>query len=452
MRIRKLPAAPNAHNSLQIEWVTVDSLRRNPHNPRTHSARQIRLLALSIEAFGFVVPAIIDGEGIVLAGHARLIAAEQLGLVQVPAIRVSNLSQEQMKAFVVADNRLAEIAAWDRQLLGKVLDQLAAIDLDFSIEATGFTMGEIDLIIEGLAAETETEDEEELIEPVSGPPASKNGDLWHLGHHRVFCGNSLEPAAFEILMQGERAHAVFADPPYNVRIQGHASGKGRIRHREFAMASGEMSELEFTSFLMTSLEHLVENSVDGSLHFLCMDWRHLIYLLMAGRKYYSEIKNLCVWVKDNPGMGSLYRSQHELIAVFKNGAEPHRNNVELGRFGRNRSNVWQYPGANTFSRSGDEGNLLAIHPTVKPVALVADAIMDCTSRGDLVLDTFLGSGTTLIAADRIGRRCYGIELDPLYVDTAIRRWQRQTGERATLEGSDRTFDEIAAEIEADNER
>jgi hypothetical protein len=214
------------------------------------------------------------------------------------------------------------------------------------------------------------------------------------------------------------------------------------------MAAGEMDEAEFTGFLTEALGHLAAYSRDGSLHFICMDWRHMGELLAAGKRTYTEIKNLCVWTKDNPGMGSLYRSQHELVFVFKHGREPHRNHIQLGRYGRNRSNVWNYPGVNSFSRSGPEGNLLALHPTVKPVALVADALRDCSGRGEIVLDGFLGSGTTLIAAERTGRVCHGLELDPLYVDTAIRRWQILTGQHAHHAGSDRRFDDLAAEIGA----
>jgi DNA modification methylase len=246
-------------------------------------------------------------------------------------------------------------------------------------------------------------------------------------------------------MGEERAAMVITDPPYNVPIDGHATGLGAIRHRSFAMAAGEMSRPAFAVFLATSLRHLAAFSADGALLYVCIDWRHIGELLAAGREAYDEPKNLCVWVKDNGGMGSLYRSQHEFVFVFKNGRGRHRNNVQLGQFGRNRSNVWHYPGVNSFSRKTDEGDLLALHPTVKPVALVADAMLDCTARGDLVLDGFLGSGTTLIAAERSGRRCYGLELDAGYVDTAIRRWQALTGETAM---SGRSFDDLAAETEA----
>jgi DNA modification methylase len=246
-------------------------------------------------------------------------------------------------------------------------------------------------------------------------------------------------------MQGVRAQVVFTDPPYNVPIAGFVSGKGRVRHREFPMASGEMTTARFTRFLTTVLQLLARHSTAGSLHFLCMDWRHQFELLTAAEAVYSELKNLCVWVKDNAGMGSLYRSQHELIFVFKNGKAPHRNNVELGQHGRNRTNVWHYPHVGNFGRIGEEGNLAALHPTVKPVGLIADAILDCCARGDVVLDPFLGSGSTLIAAERVGRPCYGIELDPLYVDTAIRRWQHFTGESAVHAAARKRFDYLAAE-------
>ncbi len=247
-------------------------------------------------------------------------------------------------------------------------------------------------------------------------------------------------------MDGARAQMVFTDPPFNVPIQGHAGGTSAIKHREFAMAAGEMTASEFTAFLRTAFERLVEASIDGSIHFICMDWRHMAELLTAGQASGVELKNLCVWAKDNAGMGSLYRSQHELVFVFKAGRAPHRNNVELGRHGRHRSNLWSYPGVNSFSgRGGEEGGLLALHPTVKPVAMVVDAILDCTARGDLVLDPFLGSGTTLVAAERVGRRCRALELDPLYVDTAVRRWQALTGDAARHAASGRAFDEMAEE-------
>jgi DNA modification methylase len=306
---------------------------------------------------------------------------------------------------------------------------------------TGFEIAEIDLLIEGVDARTEPEDE--LAEPPAGPPVCRLGDLWQLGRHRILCGSALDQAAYQVLMGDDRAAAVLTDPPYNVPIEGHVSGLGAIHHREFAMASGEMDEAEFTAFLARAFGLLADFSRDGSLHYICMDWRHSRELLAATQAVYSEWKNLCVWAKDNAGMGSLYRSQHELVFVFKKGRAKHCNNVQLGKHGRSRSNLWSYPGIRSLSRASEEGNLLALHPTVKPIRLFADAVLDCTAREEIVLDPFLGSGTTLLAAERTDRACRGLELDPLYVDTAIRRWQAYTGDDALLVGTGRGFNERA---------
>jgi DNA modification methylase len=352
---------------------------------------------------------------------------------------------------MIADNRLAEQASWDEKLLAEQLKELFDVELDFDLEATGFEIGEIDVLIEGVSPEVKRNSDPADDLPETKPVGvTRAGDLWLVGPHRIYCGNSLNPESYSALMGSRRAAMVFTDPPFNVKIDGHATGLGTIRHRNFQMASGEMTEAEFTDFLAQVMQRCAFHSVDGSLHYAFMDWRHMRELLAAGKQVYSELKNVCVWVKDNGGMGSLYRSQHELIFVFKSGKESHRNNVQLGQYGRYRTNVWHYPGVNSFSRSTDEGNLLELHPTVKPVALVADAIMDCTSRRDIVLDPFLGSGTTVIAAERTGRVCYGIELDAQYVDTIVRRWQAFTGQSATHESSGRAFTEL--EKEAGNER
>ncbi len=416
---------------LRIERVRIGQLKPDSRNPRLHSERQIKQIAGSIKAFGFNVPVLADQDGNLLAGHGRVHAARRLGLREIPVIRLEHLTPEQARAFSIADNRLSETSTWDDRLLAEVFRDLASVELDFDLEATGFTMGEIDLRIEGLSLSTANNPD-----PADEPPAaldqtpvSRPGDLWQLGRHRLFCGNALDQPAF-------------TDPPYNVPIAGHVSGKGRMRHREFLMASGQLTPAQFTRFLATALELLVRYSAPGSLHYVCMDWRHQHELLTAGLGIYAELKNMCVWVKDNAGMGSLYRSQHELIFVFKNGRTPHRNNVELGQHGRNRTNVWHYPSLNNFGRNGEEGNLAVLHPTVKPVALIADAILDCSARGDLVLDPFLGSGSTLLAAERVGRLCRGIELDPLYVDAAIRRWQRFTGESAINATRGNRFDDL----------
>jgi DNA modification methylase len=375
---------------LQVIYRPIGELKPDPANPRLHAKKQIRQIANSVRTFGFNVPVLTDADLNVIAGHGRLLAGHELGMTEVPTLCLEHLTPAQIRAFMIADNRLTEIARWDDQLLGEQLKDLSLIGLDFDIEVTGFEMGEIDLRIASLEDEPDPTDDpaDAIPELPVRPPLSKIGDLWHLGRHRVLCGNALEPADFAVLMGEERAAVAFTDPPYNVPVDGHASGLGAIHHRPFPMASGEMDKAAFTAFLSQACQNLAALSADGSIHFICMDWRHLDELLAAGRAAYGELKNLCVWVKDNGGMGSLYRSQHELVLVFKHGRNGHRNNVQLGQFGRNRSNVWHYPGANSFARGGEEGNLLALHPTVKPVAMVADALLDCSARGDIVLDPF----------------------------------------------------------------
>jgi DNA modification methylase len=356
------------------------------------------------------------------------------------------LSEAQKTAFAIADNQLAAIAKWNDPVLAEQLRALSIINLDFDIEVTGFEPAEIDLRIESLNLDVDESDPADILPAAPiGEPVSHLGDVWTLGRHRLLCGDALDTVAYTTLMRGKKADMIFTDSPYNVKIDGHANGLGANRHREFAMASGEMTYGEFQSFLLNTCLLLARHSSDGSIHFFCMDWRHSGELLAAGHAVYSEHKNTCVWVKSNAGMGSLYRSQHEFVFVFKNGQAPHRNNVQLGRFGRYRSNVWNYPGANSMGRGTEEGNLLALHPTAKPVKLVADAILDCSARGDLVLDPFMGSGTTLMAAERVGRRCYGIEIDPLYIDTIIRRWQAQTGDDAVHEATGRRFNDMITE-------
>jgi DNA modification methylase len=450
--LRSREHSSQASLQLAIIYRRLDELKPDPANPRRHSKKQVRQIANSIGAFGLNVPILIDHEGKVIAGHGRLLACGELGITEVPTLCLNHLTPTQARAFMIADNRLSEIAVWDDQLLAQQLKDLSLLGLDFSIEVIGFEMAEIDLRIASLDDLPEmTDDPADVVpEVAAGPPLSKIGDLWLLGRHRVLCGNALDPGTFAALMGEECAAMAFADAPYNVRIDGHASGLGAVHHRPFPMASGEMDRTEFTAFLAAAFRNLAAFSVDGALHFICMDWRHAEELLAAGRGVYGELKNLCIWVKDNAGMGSLYRSQHELVFVFKHGRQGHRNNVQLGQFGRNRSNVWRYPGANSFGRCGEEGNLSALHPTVKPVAMVADAILDCSARGDIVLDAFLGSGTTVIAAERTGRRCYGVELDPAYVDTIVRRWQALTGGSARHAANGRSFDDLACEAEAAN--
>lgn len=432
---------------LQIEYRDPGDLVFDQRNPRQHSPKQVRQIADSIREFGFVTPIIADDKGHIVAGGGRYLAAKQLGLLEVPVIALRHLSAAQLKAFKLADNKLAQNAHWDERLLGEAFVELKALDIDFDLEITGFDAPEIDLLIQNLDQSPFPEEEQGSI---TGVPVCQLGDLWLAGDHRILCGDATLEETFQTLMQDTPARLVFADPPYNVAIRGHVSGNGKVQHREFAHASGEMSAEAFMRFLTRCFQLLADFSTDGSIHFTCIDWRHAKDLQIAGEQVYSELKNINVWVKDKAGMGSLYRSQHELIFVFKSGTATHINNIGLGKYGRNRSNVWNYPSASTLARKGDD--LLALHPTAKPVTMVMDAILDCSNRYDIVLDSFLGSGTTLMAAERTGRRCHGIELDPLYVDTAIRRWQNLTGRDARRALDNKTFREIEAEKEKQDEK
>lgn len=399
-------------------------LRPNRSNARTHSPKQISQIARSITAFGFNNPVLIDASDEIIAGHGRVLAAIELGIASVPTVRLEHLNAAQKRAYVIADNRLAELAGWDKETLALELQGLAEIDLGFELTDIGFEVAEIDLLVKPDDDQREAQ-EPPLPEPGCLPSIARRGDIWLLGEHRVFCGDALDPASYQALLGRERAQMVFTDPPYNVPVQGHVSGLGRAKHAEFAMASGEMSASEFTSFLSRSLQLSASVSADGAIHFVCMDWRHIGELLAASASCYSEMKNICVWVKINGGMGSLYRSQHELIGVFKVGRAKHINNVELGRFGRTRTNVWTYAGMSSFQQGRDQA--LAMHPTVKPTDLVADAIYDCSSHRGIILDPFGGSGTTALAAQRAGRRARLIELDPGYVDIMLFRFARKFG-------------------------
>jgi DNA modification methylase len=341
-----------------------------------------------------------------------------------------HLSPSQKRAYALADNKIALNATWDEQLLAEELKSLSEMDISFDLDITGFSVAEFDSLIEGLTAEEPNDPNDDRLAPNDLDPRCRPGDLWRLGPHRLLCGNALDSAAIAVLMANEEARMVFTDPPYNVPIDGHVGGLGAIKHREFAMACGEMTAAEFTEFLEAAFRNLVAFSVDGSIHFVCMDWRHMANILDAGRTTFTELKNLIVWGKDNGGLGTFYRSRHELIFAFKRGTASHLNTFELGQHGRNRSNLWEYKGVNTF-RAGrmDE---LALHPTVKPVQMIADAIKDVSARGDIVLDLFGGSGSTLIAAHKTGRRGYLCEIDPDYCDRIIKRWETYACDEAEL--------------------
>jgi len=414
-------------------------LKPAKRNPRTHSKRQIQQIAASIEEFGFLSPILIDGDGRILAGHGRNDAAKLRGMTTVPTIQVDHLTPEQIRAYVIADNQLAAKAGWDRELLALELKELS-LNFDFDVTLTGFDTPEIDLLVEELDHD-EPDPAEELYEADRSVPAvTQIGDLWEVGKHRILCGDATKRVSYEMLLGSQKAQMVFTDPPYNVPIHGHVCGLGKIRHQEFVMASGEMTRAEFTAFLKVTFKHLVEFSADGAINAICMDWGHMREMLDAAAGEYSELKNVCVWVKTNGGMGSFYRSQHELVFIYKCGTGHHINNIELGRFGRNRTNVWTYPGVNAFGSNRDAD--LAMHPTVKPLALVTDAIFDCSKRGGIILDAFSGSGTTLIAAENVGRRGYGIEIDPYYVDTTLMRFRDKVGIEPLLSATGEKFTDL----------
>ena len=427
--------------ALQIEERRIDGLCPYARNARTHSKAQVRQIAASIERFGFTNPVLISDDGEIVAGHGRVEAARLLGWKSVPTIALSHLSDTERRAYVLADNKLALNAGWDKEILAIELQGL--VDLNFDVELTGFSLAEVDLVLdEASDADPDTRDApEDAVPAQSGAPVTRRGDLWALGRHRLLCGDTRSAADLDRLMAGASADLVFTDPPYNVAIDGHVCGLGAIKHREFAFASGEMSKLQFTEFLATTLSNLSRVMRDGAIAFVCMDWRHMAELLAAGRSAFSELKNLVVWNKTNGGMGAFYRSKHELVFVFKQGTAPHTNSFSLGETGRYRTNVWDYAGIS--SMGADRSDELAMHPTVKPVALIADAIRDCSRRGEIVLDGFGGSGSTLIAAEKTGRCARLVEYDPPYCDTIIRRWETMAGKKARLAEFGQFFDDVA---------
>lgn len=431
---------------LEVVWREPGLLKPARRNARTHSERQIAQIMGSIEQFGFTNPVLLDGENGILAGHGRVEAAKRLGLTRVPTIALSHLSAVEQRVYALTDNKLALNSGWDEELLRIELGSLGDMDLGFEIDLTGFSTPEVDLLMaqDGGAGKTERDD-------ITAAPMRwstvQPGDLWTLGNHRLLCGDSREPASFATLMSGDLARMVFSDPPYNVRIDGHVGGLGAIKHQEFAMASGEMSAAEFAAFLELAFRNAAAVSVEGALHYQCMDWRHINEMMKAGEAAYSELKNVCVWAKDNGGMGSFYRSQHEFVFVWKVGTAPHLNNVELGKNGRYRTNVWDYRAATKTGRNAE----LSLHPTVKPVAMVADAIKDASNRGDIVLDAFGGSGSTLMAADREGRRARLIEYEGGYCDVTIQRWQGRRRQQAMLVETGETFDEVKVRRDAELE-
>ncbi len=411
-----------------IEYLPLGSLKPDPRNPRTHSSKQVQQIADSIESSGYFNPILIEEDDVIICGHGRFRAAKLQGRKKVPVIRLSGLTSAAKRALRIADNKIAMNAGWDVDLLRVELEEIQVEGLD--LELTGFAVGEIDTLLTPAA-----DPDDEIIPAVPERSVTRPGDIWICGPHRIGCGDLLDGSSLAALMAEERADAIVSDPPYNVEINGFANAKGR--HREFQMASGEMSPEEFVEFIRKFIRVFIAFSRDGAVHLVFMDWRHIAELITVGRTLYGAFLNLCVWNKSNAGMGSLYRSKHELIAVFRVGDTPHFNAVELGRHGRNRTNVFDYASVNSFVGSRRED--LALHPTVKPTPLVGDAIQDVTRRGEIVLDPFLGSGTLLIACELTGRRARGLEIEPSYVDVALGRWIAMTGQQPVLEATGETF-------------
>lgn len=422
----------------ELKVVPLSNLTPAKGNARTHSKRQVEQITQSIRQFGMISPIIIDAKSEIIAGHARVLAAKQAGLDRVPVLRVEHLTPAEVRAYRLADNKLAENAGWDRKLLSVELQdlKLALPEIGLSVALTGFGTAEVDQIFTDLLPVTLAAPAPRLPEK----PTCRLGDLFVLGNHRLYVGDARLEDSYTALLDGKKADMAFLDPPYNVAIQGHAGGRGAIKQREFVCASGEMSEQQYRKFLIDSLTETAAHMRDGAITYVCMDWRHLRAALDAGEQAYDELKNICVWRKTNQGQGSFYRNQHELVLVYKTGTATHVNTFELGQHGRTRTNVWTYPGANGFRKDREKD--LKLHPTVKPLALIADTIKDCSNHGDIILDSFCGAGTTMLAAEQLGRRAFCIELDPLYADATILRWQQMTKRDAVLAATEQTYEEL----------
>jgi DNA modification methylase len=429
------PARNDLLPKLALEMRPLDSLRAPERAVRKRLPAQVERIKTSLATFGFVEPLLVRGDGEIVAGVTRLEAARQLGLNEVPCISVDHLSDVEVRTLRISLNRLAERGEWDIAELRVEFDELIVVDAP--LEATGFTLPQIDAI---LLDEEPLPDRDGLPDVDSEAVAiSLPGDAWRLGQHMIVCGDARDPAVYGLLMKTETARLVLTDEPFNVHIGGHVTSGD---HPEFAMASGEMSRKEFAAFNADWMKACLDRLAPGGLLATFIDWRSVELVLETGRTLGLDLLNLVVWAKTNGGMGGLWRSQHELLPVFKKPGAPHTNNVELGKHGRYRTNLWTYPGASSLGSDARDG--LADHPTVKPVALLEDALLDVTHPNDLVLEPFAGSGSTLIACELTGRRCRAIELAPHYVDLVVRRWQALTGKIAMHDETGASFAEMEA--------
>lgn len=421
-----------------VEHVPIESLRSYNRELRRYSDRQVWSLALAIRTYGFNNPIIVDQDSVVVAGQLRLRAARELGMCTVPVIRLRHLTPEKIREYRLADNIIASKGRFDPEPFRTELLELADLTVDFDHEALGLTTPEFDLIV---AAGDEPTDPDDASPQAPESAVTQAGDIFCLGEHRVMCASALHADTWTTLLGDRQARMVFTDPPYNLEMRAF-TGLGKTKHRDFAEGRGEKSEAEFTAWLAEALGHLARHCIDGALLYTWIDHRHMHEMMCAARSKDLSLLNLAVWDKQSGGMGSFLRSQHELCFIWKRGTAGHVNNVELGRHGRYRTNVWSHPGLSTFGRG--RATDLADHPTVKPIALAIDAIKDCTHRGELVLDAFLGSGTTVIAAERTGRICYGTEIDPLYCDVIFRRWQERIGKPVIHLGTGLTLEGLRA--------
>lgn len=415
----------NIEKRIEIEYVETESIQPNPKNTKKHGEEQVSEIANSMNRNGNNTPIGIR-HGIVLVGNGRYLAAKKLGLKYIPVVNLDHLTDEQARLYALADNKLAEKSEWDFDILIPELnDLMSSIDLD--LDLTGFNSIEIDNLLYKPLIEEEKKEKEEKFPELNIEKRVSLGEIWQLGRHKLICGNALHTESYEKVLNRKLADIVITDPPYNVKISGHVTTQKH--HKEFAEASGEKTDEEFTSFLRDTFSKLVEFSKDGSIHYIFMDWKHSKNMHDASSEY-AELKNICIWAKELAGMGSLYRSQHELCFVFKNGTAPHTNHIELGKHGRYRSNIWKYQGMHVSNKQAKD--LGKMHPTVKNTAMLMDMILDCSNPRDIVLDCFGGSGSTLIAAERTGRTAAIIELSPEYCDVILARWENETGKKAQL--------------------
>jgi len=441
----ELTTSEHSIQSRVIEQISPARLKPHPSNAKTHPKKQIRQIARSVERFGFQSPVIVNADNVILAGHGRVEAARLLALAHIPCLRVTGLSDAEERAFVIADNKIAANGGWDRGILAESLQtlmiELPQLEIPEDLSITGIESGDIDAILSDHEVSAADPADDVAVAPADSPIITRSGDLWLLGVHRLVCGDARDPGAFEKLMGGKCADVVIIDPPWNVIVNGHVSGRGTRQHAEFAFASGEMSDRQYRRFLASSYKRLLAACKDGALVYVFIDWRHIEVVCEVGRTLGLLLRNVCVWSKTTPGQGSFYRSAHELVAVFQKPGATAVNNIELGKFGRSRTNVWTFASPNKFKDTDDP---LSGHPTPKPVAMIAEAVKDASHRRDIVLDSFLGSGTTILAAEKVGRLGYGIEYEPVYCDLAIRRWQAFTGKDAVLSATGQTFDEITA--------